>query len=196
MAEKSRVLIGFSKQFIIKRKELDAFITLIKRVNNLKKKGYVLSIVFISLMGMLFMGSLVSATESVTIPPVSIAYIDKYLYEEDTLIISVDSNDTINVYIMDFDQLDVTIDLGLTLWEYKVRWKDITYLDEEFKAVVSDRYYIVFYNKGLLNDRYVEYDLTIIRATEDIIPSYSLILIALISVISIGYLIKKNFKKI
>ena len=151
----------------------------------MKKRSYVL---FISLIAMLFMGSFVSASESITIPPASVFYPHKYLYEGDVLTISVDSNDTINVYIMDNDQFISTKASGFTTWEYKIRWKDITYLDEEFKAITSDEYYIVLYNKGLLNDRYVEYDLTINPA----IPSYSPILIVLISVVLIGYLIKKN----
>lgn len=153
----------------------------------MKKRTYVL---FISLIAMLFMGSFVSAIESITIPPNSVSYIHKYLDEGNVLTISVDSNDTINVYIMDNDQFISTEASGFTVWEYQIRWKDITYLNEEFKAITSDGYYIVFYNKGLLNDRYVEYDLTINPA----IPSYSLVLIALISVMLIGYLIKKKIK--
>lgn len=142
---------------------------------------------------MLFMGSFVSAIESITIPPSSVSYTLKNLDEGDVLVISVDSNDTINVYIMDNDQFISTQASGFTTWEYKIRWKDITYLDEEFKAITSDSYYVVLYNKGLLNDRYVEYDLTIRKPTTTI-SSYSFVLIALISVVSIGYLIKKKTK--
>lgn len=132
----------------------------------------------------------VFATDSINIPPTSVFYMQYYLYEGETLEITVDSSDTINVYLMNNDQFISTKSSGYTTWEYTMRWKDIWYLYREFDIVVSDVYYIVFYNKGLIYERYVEYDINVVPSTN--VFFFVIIPIAVIGVVIIGYVIFKK----
>lgn len=74
----------------------------------------------------------------------------------------VDSSGAINVYIMNDEQYDEVVDSGGLIWNYFIRWKDITYLSGlTFDITIDDYYYIVFYNKNLIFKRTVRIDISI-----------------------------------
>lgn len=81
-----------------------------------------------------------------------------YLTDGDIIKINeIDSSGSINVYIMNDEQYDEVKDSGGLIWNYFIRWKDITYLSGlTFDITIDDDYYIIFYNKNLLFSRTVK----------------------------------------
>lgn len=98
----------------------------------------------------------------IEISPLSYVYVNPYTLEyKDELKLSVSSTGTINVYIMNADQFSTLLASGGITWEYCMRWKDITYLEYTFLVQKDDGYYIVLYNKGILNERIVDLQINI-----------------------------------
>lgn len=86
-----------------------------------------------------------------------------YLNDGDIIKINkIDASDVINVYIMNDEQYNIVVSSDGLIWNYFIRWKDITYISGyDFDITIDDNYYIVFYNKGILFSRTVQIDISI-----------------------------------
>jgi len=91
----------------------------------------------------------------------SYIYVSYTLEYKDELNLYVSSSGTINVYIMDANQFSTLQNSGGLIWEYHVRWKDVTYLDIRFIVQENNVYYVVLYNKNLIFKRTVDFSITI-----------------------------------
>jgi len=105
----------------------------------------------------------VSADE-VDIPALSYVYYNMgYLERNDKILINeIDSDGTINVYIMNEIQFNTLQDSGGLTWNYLKRWQDTIYLSGwSFDITENGYYYVVLYNKALLTGRTVYVDIDI-----------------------------------
>ncbi len=101
----------------------------------------------------------------------SYVYVGTYTLEyKDELNLYVSSSGDINVYIMDANQFSILQDSLGTVWEYHMRWKDITYLDYTFIIQQDGAYYVVLYNKNLIYKRIVDFSINIDYYYEPIDP--------------------------
>lgn len=91
---------------------------------------------------------------------------------KDELNLYVSSSGNINVYIMDANQFSILQDSLGTVWEYHMRWKDITYLDYTFIIQQDGAYYVVLYNKNLIYKRTVDFSINIDYYYEPYDPPY------------------------
>lgn len=77
---------------------------------------------------------------------------------KDEIEIYVSSSGTVNVNIMNEYQYNYLIGSGGLIWNYLLRWKDITYLEYTYTIPVDGTYYVIIYNKNLLYTRVVDVD--------------------------------------
>lgn len=98
----------------------------------------------------------------VEISPLSYLYVNTDTLEyKDELELYVSSSGIINVYIMDASQFSTLQSSGGLIWEYCVRWKDMTYLEYTFSIPTDGIYYVVLYNKDILFKRTVDFSIII-----------------------------------
>ena len=98
----------------------------------------------------------------VEISPLSYVYVSTNTLEyKDELELYVSSSGIINVYIMDASQFSTLQSSGGLIWEYCVRWKDMTYLEYTYLVQEDGVYYVVLYNKDILFGRTVDFSITI-----------------------------------
>jgi len=109
----------------------------------------------------------------VEISHLSYVYVGTYTLEyKDELELYVSSSGDINVYIMDANQFSTLQNSGGLIWEYHMRWKDISYLDYIFLVQEDGAYYVVLYNKNLIFKRIVDFSVNIDYYYEPYDPPY------------------------
>jgi len=108
----------------------------------------------------------VSSAETIEIPPLSYIYYSMgYLEYRDEIVINRievigGALDTINVYIMNTEQINTLLDSGGTIWIYLRRWQNTQYMSGWSIDITEDGYYyVVLYNKDLLSGRTVYVDI-------------------------------------
>ena len=99
--------------------------------------------------------------EQVEMPPTSWFSKGFVVDYKDELEIFVSSSGTINVYVMNQEQLDALIDSDGLTWNYIKRWKDMTYLEYTYVIQIDGVYHVVIYNKNLVYSRIVDYQITV-----------------------------------
>ena len=101
------------------------------------------------------------SAEQIEMPPTSWFSQGFVVDCKDELEIYVSSSGTINVYVMNQEQLDALIDSDGLTWEYIKRWKDMTYLEYTYVIQIDGVYHVVIYNKNLVYSRIVDYQITV-----------------------------------
>ena len=107
--------------------------------------------------------------------PLSYLYYDFDVDYRDKLEISISSNGTVNVYIMEKYQFDLLVDSGGLIWDYIKRWQDVLFLDYTYTIPYTDEFYVVIYNKDVLFRRTVEGDVNVVLYVK---PIFVVLLVA------------------
>jgi len=103
-------------------------------------------------------------TDSIYIPPLSYAwYSMDYLENRDEILINeIDSDGSVDVYIMNDYQFNTLQDSGGLIWNYVYRWQNVILLSGwTFDIHVDDYYYIVISNEAFLTGRNVYVDIDV-----------------------------------
>ena len=133
----------------------------------------------------------------VELPPLSYLYYDFDVDYRDKLEISISSNGTVNVYIMEKYQFDLLVDSGGLIWDYIKRWQDVLFLDYTYTIPYTDEYYVVIYNKNVLFGRTVEVELKIIYYVKPIFIGFIIAGLAglVVSIVLPIVLVKRSKRK-